>query len=117
MEIHRKLLHTEETLSRFGDDLDLYKELLSDFDYLNEFSKKRLQEYLAKKNFAQLKRIIHKLKGVSGTIGAERLYDSLRDFEKLLLAEDIERLETEIIHLDDIYTKTCTKITQFLKES
>ncbi|GEM_PF-1201282 len=117
MEIHRKLLHTEETLSRFGDDLDLYKELLSDFDYLNEFSKKRLQEYLAKKNFAQLKRIIHKLKGVSGTIGAERLYDSLRDFEKLLLAEDIERLETEIIHLDDIYTKTCAEIMQFLKES
>lgn len=117
MEIKPRLLHTEETLSRFGDDLDLYKELLSDFDYLNEFSKKRLQEYLAKKNFAQLKRIIHKLKGVSGTIGAERLYDSLRDFEKLLFAEDIERLETEIIHLDDIYTKTCAEIMQFLKES
>ena len=117
MEIKPRLLDIEEALSRFGDDLDLYKELLSDFDCLNEFSKKRLQEYLAKKNFAQLKRIIHKLKGVSGTIGAERLYDSLRDFEKLLLAEDIERLETEIIHLDDIYTKTCAEITQFLKQS
>ena len=117
MEVKPKLLHIEEALSRFGDDLDLYKELLSDFDYLNEFSKKSLQEYLSQKNFAQLKRIIHKLKGVSGTIGAERLYDSLRDFEKLLLAEDIERLETEIIHLDALYTKTCAEIMQFLKES
>jgi len=52
MEVKPKLLHIEEALSRFGDDLDLYKELLSDFDYLNEFSKK------AYKNISQ-KKILH----------------------------------------------------------
>jgi CheY-like chemotaxis protein/HPt (histidine-containing phosphotransfer) domain-containing protein len=69
------LIDKSEALIRLGNNLELYNKILKNFysDYnsikLNDISED------------EIKRVIHTIKGLSGSIGAKSLYNSAKDFE------------------------------------
>lgn len=113
----RKILHIEESLIRFGGDTSLYKELLSDFLLESRFPKIEFEKNLNNKNYTELKHLAHKLKGVSGTIGAELLYDELKSFEETLLLKDGKKLQAKISHIQKTHSLTISTIKEYLQLS
>ena len=49
MEINRKILHIEESLERFGNDIALYKEILIDFLQDQAFVQKKCEKSIHEK--------------------------------------------------------------------
>lgn len=93
---NRKLINIEESLERFGGMKDLYDELaimfLNDQSYSNEL----LLSLLNKNDKDKAASLVHKLKGVAGTLGLEQLFDAskaLNDF----LHNKIEGNEKELV--------------------
>lgn len=111
---NRKIINIEESLERFGGMKDLYDELalmfLNDKSYSNEL----LLSFLSKGNKDEAASLVHKLKGVSGTLGLEQLFDAskaLNDFlhnrtdgnEKELVDAVISSYDITVKKLKELY--------------
>lgn len=127
METNRKILHIEESLERFGNDIDLYKEILESF-LLSPFSlKESFEKNFSIENtqsqanieefFLELKHQAHKLKGFVGTIGAELLYEALKNFEILLNKQNLKETQEYFLKIQELYSKTESEIQNFLSKN
>lgn len=117
METNRKILHIEESLERFGNDVDLYKEILIDFLQDQSFAQKAFEKSVNDKNYEELKQLTHKLKGFVGTIGAELLYEALKNFEILLKNQNLKETEEHFLKIQELYSITESEIQNFLSKN
>jgi len=86
----RRLRHLEEEtglnieigLMRLRNNNELYCRILWDFANDNDTFKDNLQEAIAVNDYEKAHRLVHTLKGIAGTIGAERLQQLAADLEK-----------------------------------
>lgn len=68
-------LDLASALDKLGGDETLYRELVEMFLDSDADDAIRIREYLADENYAEAYRIVHTLKGLSGTLGLCALYD------------------------------------------
>lgn len=70
-----KSINSELGLSRVGGDLETYEIILQ--DYLNSYATtvSQIDKLLISGDWEELHRVVHTFKGVSGSIGAEKLYE------------------------------------------
>jgi HPt (histidine-containing phosphotransfer) domain-containing protein len=97
-------LNLEKGLKNLGNNQASYHEVLKIFhkenqNYLNDF--KGLME---QKAYQEASKLVHKIKGSSGSIGAERLYQQAILFQKVLS----EVNEEEIRDLYPIFVEMFT---------
>ncbi|MDD4212774.1 MAG: response regulator [Bacilli bacterium] len=102
------ILNLEKGLKNLGNNQALYHEVLKIFheenqNYLNDF--KGLME---QKAYHEASKLVHKIKGSSGSIGAERLYQQAILFQKVLS----EVNEEEIRDLYPIFVEMFTQLLQ-----
>ena len=69
------------------------------------------------KKYEELKHLAHKLKGISGTIGAELLYDSLKNFEILLNNKNLKETKEHFFKIQELYSITESEIQNFLSKN
>ena len=74
-------IHVENALIRLGGNEKLYHKILLQFLEDNEETIDRLEEALANENYLFSEGMLHSLKGVAGNIGADDLYDAIRELE------------------------------------
>jgi len=82
-----------------GDEL-LFKEILVMFYHDHNEDIIRLREAIENKDFANLKHIVHTLKGVSSSVGAMELYNKARQLDSAVndnKSEVFDALFTELI--------------------
>lgn len=80
----------ENSMDRIGDDEEFYSEIISVF--IETFSKDilHLKNHIDKNDIEKIIFFSHKLKGICGDIGVERLYEFLTIIETTAKLDDIE---------------------------
>ena len=74
-----KLVNLEEAMARVDNDKELYNDLLTMFFEDPQFKPEDLE-----KKIQEAEKLVHLLKGISGTLGAERLFDACQRLDDIL---------------------------------
>ena len=115
MEVNnRKLFNIEETLVRFGGDEELLKELATMFVKDSAFSREEFENLLKNDDKALSASYVHKLKGSSGTLGCELLYDQSVKVEGILKGKTEGKLQQEAEILCRIYDETVDILVEWV---
>lgn len=110
----RELFNKEETLGRFGNDEELLKELATMFVKDSCFSKEEFETLLQNEDKSLSASYVHKLKGSSGTLGCELLYDQCVKVEGILKGKTEGNFEEEKTALYEIYDRTVCELSKFI---
>ena len=110
----RKIFNRKETLVRFGDDEELLKELATMFVKESCFSKEEFENLLKNPDKSLSTSYVHKLKGSSGTLGCELLYDICVIVENILKGKTEGNFEEEKTALYEIYDRTVAELSNFI---
>lgn len=81
-------LDEADGIRRLGGKADLYELVLAEYYKENAATAAALQAAIADRDYAGAGRMVHKLKGSSGSIGAKGLYEAAVDLQKALAEED-----------------------------
>lgn len=106
-----KYVNSEEGLKRIGGNLCLFRKLLVDFAGDFATAPKELDQYLKDNDFEKAERLIHTIKGVSGNLGAEKLFSSSRYLNKSLCEKVVDPME--IKHFEADLDKLVEEILSF----
>lgn len=114
----RRYLEVKNSLERFNEDKDLYLELLQRFVGKYDSVIDNLEHVKTGMEREELGCVLHTIKGVCGTIGAERLRMKVIELEKLTDCETIPRLEwkRQSKAVMRVYKKTKDEIAEYLLE-
>lgn len=82
-------------LKRLGGNVKLYRTLLEQFFIQYSQSSEQITELIEKKNFAELERLAHTLKGMAGSIGYYKLVEVSAELEVLLRHTEKKAMEGE----------------------
>ena len=110
----RKIFNRKETLVRFGNDEELLKELATMFVKDSAFSREEFENLLKNPDKSLSASYVHKLKGSSGTLGCELLYDQCVKVEGILKGKTEGKLQQEAENLCRIYDETVDILVEWV---
>jgi len=86
----KKALHInkEKGLKLTGNNEDLYQLILKTYREENIDTGQRLREVIAKQDYSAARQILHKIKGSTGSIGADKLFQIITDLQKAIIDND-----------------------------
>ena len=94
------VLDTDQAIKRLGGNSALYGRILNAYDKEIGAAPDQLHDLLQQQDFAQASRLMHALKGVSGTVGANYLFELSQTMEAQLLhpvaGTDCDALEAKL---------------------
>lgn len=85
-------INVEKALVRLGGNKKLYHKILLEFLEKNGETIRTLQVALANEDYPLMESILHSLKGVAGNIGADYLYDAIRELEVGIRSKKTKRI-------------------------
>lgn len=88
-------------LARFGDNEMLFEKFLNRFENDEHFEKGK-EAYNAG-DYTEIVKQIHALKGVSGTLGMERLYQAASDVVDDIRSENFDKLSIDMERMEEEY--------------
>ncbi len=80
----------EESVARVGDDEEFLIELLGDFFEMMVENIPKLKDSLKNSNFNEIKEISHSMKGASGNLGLNTIYETTLNLEMSAKNTDAE---------------------------
>lgn len=87
-ELPENFILWEQSVNRVGDDEEFLLELLNDLNEMVEESIPQLKQALDDSDFQTTKEIAHSLKGSSGNLGLNIMYETTMNLEKSADEED-----------------------------
>ncbi|MBF0416167.1 MAG: response regulator [Magnetococcales bacterium] len=85
-------IHVESGLRRLGGNVTLYQTMLGEFNRDYSMATKAIMVALEGRGpLENALRLLHSIKGISGNLGAQFLYESARSLEKAILEEERDR--------------------------
>jgi PAS domain S-box-containing protein len=115
IDIEFKYLNYIEGINRIGS-LKLYKEILEKFIKNNFNLELELKKEYNTKNFENLSKLIHTLKGVSGNISANKLNAICKEIENIIKEKSFSNLKETFEEFLEIYEKTYKEIELYLEK-
>ncbi|MCR4715506.1 MAG: Hpt domain-containing protein [Treponemataceae bacterium] len=107
-----KLVNLEEAMARVDNDKELYNDLLTMFFEDPQFKPEDLEKLIAENKIQEAEKLVHLLKGISGTLGAERLFDACQRLDDILKG----KTQGDIPAGKDEVNKLFTETTEELKK-
>ncbi len=86
--INKNIFDVENTLAKLNNSYDVYVKILKQFSTNYRDMYDVIEKYVKQKDIKNLSSKIHEIKGVSGNIGATRLYDKLVIMDILVRKDD-----------------------------
>ena len=108
------LVNKEEALARLDNDAELYKDLITMFFEDPQFLPEDLEKLVAEQKYEEGGKLSHLLKGVSGTLGAEDLFDASKNLEDILKGKKEGNIEESKTLLLDLFEKTSVALKEVL---
>ena len=110
-------INTEAGLSYASDDRKLYREVLLVFADCNKNLKEKILDGLNKKDMELVTRIVHSFKGEAASIGADKLFKTTEELEKLLHNDvnDTNTIEQQLDKVDELLLPIIEKIDKYKK--
>jgi polar amino acid transport system substrate-binding protein len=103
-------------LNRVNYNRELYSSLLKSFARQQADTSAQIEQVLQKGDRISAARIVHALKGVSGNLGAQDLFDSITRFENALKRGGNEEVRHQISSVNKSLDQVLNSITRLLKE-
>lgn len=101
-------------IERLGGKQEKYKYILARFMENHKNDHNKLKQFLATGNFAEAKRLLHTLKGISANIGANKLNEAALRLEKAVDYRDEEEIAKEKNQFEIALEESCNSVAQFL---
>ena len=108
------LINKEDALARLDNDTELYKDLITMFFEDPQFLPEDLEKLIADQNYEEGGKLAHLLKGVSGTLGAEDLFNASKHLEDILKGKKDGDIEEGKNALLDLFEKTSVALKELL---
>ena len=109
------LINKEDALARLDNDTELYKDLITMFFEDPQFLPEDLEKLIADQNYEEGGKLSHLLKGVSGTLGAEDLFNASKNLEDILKGKKEGDIEEGKNALLDLFEKTSVALKELLE--
>ena len=87
------VLDEDEGLKYLGNNMDLYNKVIQAYYEENQDTLRKLEEAIGQNNLKEAAQIVHKIKSSSGSIGAKKLHQVARDYQKALEDEDMNQIK------------------------
>ncbi|PKM54446.1 MAG: histidine kinase [Firmicutes bacterium HGW-Firmicutes-5] len=87
------VLDESEGLKYLGNNIELYKKVIQAYYEENQDTSRKLEEAIDQNNLKEAAQIVHKIKSSSGTIGAKKLHQVARDYQKALENENLNQVK------------------------
>jgi polar amino acid transport system substrate-binding protein len=101
--------------SAVNGDRQLYVKLLTSFHHRHQDINGKIKDELAHGNRHVAQRLAHTVKGVSGTIGAKRLFEISTKLESALKKDNRDRIPALLNRFDREVTRVIAALDAFLK--
>ncbi len=109
-------IDVKEVLERVQDDKELLLELFDIFQQDYAEKRRNLNDFIARKDFEQIKALAHSLKGASGNISAKKLNVLFVKLEQLGKSNDLTNINPFLKDLDEQYGLVQAHIVQLKKD-
>ena len=90
-------ISVKDGLAKIGGNIKRYRKVLTKFRNLNLNVSEDIEKALAEENFEIARQIAHSIKGVSGNLGANNLFQVAGKLEQAAKQEDTNQLESLLI--------------------
>ena len=114
--MNKEVLDIKDVMQRVQDDKELLLELLDIFEGFYPEKRVLLDELVEKKNFDQIKDIVHSIKGAAGNISAKAMHISCQEIEKLAQNKDLDGITAALTNLDKQFDDLKVCIASVKKE-
>jgi HPt (histidine-containing phosphotransfer) domain-containing protein len=108
------IINKEDALARLDNDSELYKELIQMFFDDPQFKPEDLENLISTKNYEEGGKLSHLLKGISGTLGAEDLFNASKNLEDILKVKKEGNIEENKNAVIDLFQKTSEALKELL---
>lgn len=113
----KKSWNIEDFMDTIANDYNFGKQLITDFIYQTETLIKTIPEAIEKKNFEELRRIGHTLKGSSSTVSAFPLSDYGTRLNKAAKSEDIDALKMNYTALTNELIQVKNEVKEWMQNN
>lgn len=110
------VLDEDEGLKYLGHNIELYKKVLRAYYEENQDTSFKLKEAIHHNNFMEAVQIVHKIKSSSGSIGAQKLHQVARDYQKALEDENYNEVNELKDRFEDLLKILLLEIESRLSE-
>ncbi len=93
----------DESVARVGDDEEFLLELLNDLKDLIEENLAKLEQARQDSDFSIIKEIAHGMKGASGNLGLNIMFETTSNLEKSANNSDLESVNKHFSALEEDY--------------
>lgn len=113
--LEAKYINFNEGIERLSGNKTLYLEILQKFynQYSNDINK--VGKLIHNKEYEKVLDILHTLKGLCGTIGANNMRVEILAFEALLKNNKYENIDVYIKVLNKVFSKTLLEINEYIE--
>ncbi len=80
-------------LKNMGGNTELYRRVLKEYLKENTDTYSKIDAAIQNQNYTEAVKIVHKIKSSSGSIGAQRVYNTAVEFQRALADEDTEKIQ------------------------
>ncbi len=87
-------------LKKYGGE-EILASVYNEFNIETEVQLKECQSYFDKKNWEEIKKLLHTIKGTSGTLGIDRIAQTAKELEVMVKQNNISSFETNLLKLMD----------------
>ncbi|NMA65729.1 MAG: transporter substrate-binding domain-containing protein [Clostridiaceae bacterium] len=106
------ILDQTSGLKNMGNNLALYKQVINEYFKENKDIPDKLATAIYEKRYKEAAQMVHKIRSSSGSIGANKLYDTALALQEAL----DEEKESEIIQLQASFTTLLKRMLENIKE-
>lgn len=111
------VLNLDKGIKNLGGNRTLYCEVLQIYLQENQETLMLMQNHLLQQDYEKAKQLIHKIKGSSGSIGADLLYQHCVLFQKVLGEGDAKVIEAHHSTFIQLFTQLFHDIKEFMKQN
>jgi len=110
-------LDAQSAIARLEGDTTLYQEMMQMFLNQNADDLSRLKQLIQTRNPADAHRVVHTLKGLSGTLGLSRLQQQASALDQALKNQTIEAIPGLLIPLEQVFNQTLDRVRERLSRT
>ncbi len=100
-----------------GDDVEFIDELVDSFLHDTDETLDSLEESIGRDDLKAVAKLAHRLKGSSGTMGAESIRYLCEQLEQCIAQGSLNGADTLVAHMRTVFSATRSSLPQELSES
>ena len=105
-----KLVNVEEAMARVDNDKELYNDLLTMFFEDPQFKPEDLDKLVTEGKIQEAEKLVHLLKGIAGTLGAEKLFSASQSLDEILKGKAEGDIVAGKDNVNALFAETCEEL-------